>query len=261
MVAAQAAAAQQEDRSGSGAAAARAGPARAAIRSRERWCLPSSGALAVRGWSLRAASLPGRRRVSQWGRVRSAACLADLDRSEGSGDRRGSILEGKNGIAGEKKLLSTREAIDGALRVSAGQKLSNAAVRLETEELTRDAAALASYGLLLPAVGFDDEVFDGTKGEAEDEEDLWTVDVDEERGGRRPRRLIRVCLMGAAVVMAGGLSIGFVLGLLYASQRRRPVPATLYARRVEGGRRRGLGGFGARRGRLILCFSGCTVCR
>ena len=37
------------------------------------------------------------------------------------------------------------------------------------------------------------------------------------------------CLLaGAAVVMVGGLSIGFVLGLLYASQRRRPVPATLY---------------------------------
>ena len=36
-------------------------------------------------------------------------------------------------------------------------------------------------------------------------------------------------LMGAAVVMAGGVGVGFVLGLLYASQRRRrPVPATLY---------------------------------
>ena len=33
---------------------------------------------------------------------------------------------------------------------------------------------------------------------------------------------------GAAVVMAGGIGVGFVLGLLYASQRRRPVPATLY---------------------------------
>ena len=30
------------------------------------------------------------------------------------------------------------------------------------------------------------------------------------------------------VVMAGGIGVGFVLGLLYASQRRRPVPATLY---------------------------------
>ena len=28
--------------------------------------------------------------------------------------------------------------------------------------------------------------------------------------------------------MAGGVGVGFVLGLLYASQRRRPVPATLY---------------------------------
>ena len=37
------------------------------------------------------------------------------------------------------------------------------------------------------------------------------------------------CLLaGAAVVMAGGIGVGFVLGLLYASQRRRPVPATLY---------------------------------
>ena len=35
-------------------------------------------------------------------------------------------------------------------------------------------------------------------------------------------------LMGAAVVMVGGLSIGFVLGLLYASQRQRALPATLY---------------------------------
>ena len=35
--------------------------------------------------------------------------------------------------------------------------------------------------------------------------------------------------MGAAVVMAGGVGVGFVLGLLYASQRQRPpVPATLY---------------------------------
>ena len=29
-------------------------------------------------------------------------------------------------------------------------------------------------------------------------------------------------------LMAGGVGVGFVLGLLYASQRRRPVPATLY---------------------------------
>ena len=28
--------------------------------------------------------------------------------------------------------------------------------------------------------------------------------------------------------MAGGIGVGFVLGLLYASQRRRPVQATLY---------------------------------
>ena len=39
----------------------------------------------------------------------------------------------------------------------------------------------------------------------------------------------KACLLaGAAVVMAGGIGVGFVLGLLYASQRRRPVPATLY---------------------------------
>ena len=35
-------------------------------------------------------------------------------------------------------------------------------------------------------------------------------------------------MAGAAVVMAGGIGVGFVLGLLYASQRRRAVPATLY---------------------------------
>ena len=35
-------------------------------------------------------------------------------------------------------------------------------------------------------------------------------------------------MAGAAVVMAGGIGVGFVLGLLYASQRRRPVQATLY---------------------------------
>ena len=36
------------------------------------------------------------------------------------------------------------------------------------------------------------------------------------------------CLLaGAAVVMAGG-GVGFVLGLLYASQRQRVLPATLY---------------------------------
>ena len=43
-----------------------------------------------------------------------------------------------------------------------------------------------------------------------------------------PVDLERDQLAGAAVVMAGGIGIGFVLGLLYASQRRRPVPATLY---------------------------------
>ena len=72
----------------------------------------------------------------------------------------------------------------------------------------------------------------------EDEEDLWTwskyreeeantetVYVVEERADDHA---LPCLLMGATVVMVGGLSIGFVLGLLYASQRRRPVPATLY---------------------------------
>jgi len=37
------------------------------------------------------------------------------------------------------------------------------------------------------------------------------------------------CLLaGAAVVMAGGIGIGFVLGLLYASQRQRALPAIMY---------------------------------
>ena len=44
----------------------------------------------------------------------------------------------------------------------------------------------------------------------------------------RVRAVARPILAGAAVVMAGGIGVGFVLGLLYASQRRRPVPATLY---------------------------------
>ena len=71
----------------------------------------------------------------------------------------------------------------------------------------------------------------------EDEEDLWTWS--EYRDEEAPQIVERVyveeddhtlpcLLMGATVVMVGGLSIGFVLGLLYASQRRRPVPATLY---------------------------------
>ena len=34
--------------------------------------------------------------------------------------------------------------------------------------------------------------------------------------------------MGATVVMVGGLCIGFVLGLLYASQRQRALPAIMY---------------------------------
>ena len=34
--------------------------------------------------------------------------------------------------------------------------------------------------------------------------------------------------VAVAAPMAGGIGVGFVLGLLYASQRRRPVPATLY---------------------------------
>ena len=50
---------------------------------------------------------------------------------------------------------------------------------------------------------------------------------------RRRRRIASVLLLaaslaGAAVVMAGGIGVGFVLGLLYASQRQRALPATLY---------------------------------
>ncbi len=74
----------------------------------------------------------------------------------------------------------------------------------------------------------------------EDEEDLWTWSKypDEPPPSIVERvyveradddDLVLPCLLaGAAVVMVGGLSIGFVLGLPYASQRRRPVPATLY---------------------------------
>ena len=75
----------------------------------------------------------------------------------------------------------------------------------------------------------------------EDEDNLWTwsqyqgeeaprtetVYVVEERADDAD--VFPCLLMGAAVVMAGGVGVGFVLGLLYASQRRRrPVPATLY---------------------------------
>ena len=42
------------------------------------------------------------------------------------------------------------------------------------------------------------------------------------------RHVLPYLFAGAAVVMAGGIGVGFVLGLLYASQRRRPVQATLY---------------------------------
>ena len=50
----------------------------------------------------------------------------------------------------------------------------------------------------------------------------------------------------------GRRRVGFVLGLLYASQRRRPVRDPLYrvaSKEVDAKR---LGGFGARRGRLII---------
>ena len=74
----------------------------------------------------------------------------------------------------------------------------------------------------------------------EDEDNLWTwsqyqgeeaprtetVYVVEERDDEED--MFPCLLAGAAVVMAGGIGVGFVLGLLYASQRRRPVPATLY---------------------------------
>ena len=72
----------------------------------------------------------------------------------------------------------------------------------------------------------------------EDEEDLWTWSKyrDEEANTetvyvveeRADEDMLPCLLAGAAVVMAGGIGVGFVLGLLYASQRRRPVPATLY---------------------------------
>ena len=74
----------------------------------------------------------------------------------------------------------------------------------------------------------------------EDEDNLWTwsqyqgeeaprtetVYVVEERDDEED--MFPCLLAGAAVVMAGGVGVGFVLGLLYASQRQRPVPATLY---------------------------------
>ena len=75
----------------------------------------------------------------------------------------------------------------------------------------------------------------------EDEEDLWTWSQYRGEEAPQPERIYVVeeraddyddvfpcLLMGAAVVMAGGIGVGFVLGLLYASQRRRPVQATLY---------------------------------
>ena len=75
----------------------------------------------------------------------------------------------------------------------------------------------------------------------EDEEDLWTWSkyrdeeapqiierVYVERADDDDDHVLPYLLAGAAVVMAGGIGVGFVLGLLYASQRRRPVPATLY---------------------------------
>ena len=92
-----------------------------------------------------------------------------------------------------------------------------------------------------PPESFDDDFFDEYDYEGfewyEDEEDLWTWS--KYRDEEAPQIVERVyveeddhtlpcLLMGATVVMIGGLSIGFVLGLLYASQRRRPVPATLY---------------------------------
>ena len=94
---------------------------------------------------------------------------------------------------------------------------------------------------------FDDDFFDEYDYEGfewyEDEEDLWTWS--KYRGEEAPQIIERVyveradddedddrvlpCLLaGATVVMAGGIGVGFALGLLYASQRRRPVPATLY---------------------------------
>ena len=75
----------------------------------------------------------------------------------------------------------------------------------------------------------------------EDEEDLWTWSkyrdeeapqiverVYVERADDDDDPVLPYLFAGAAVVMAGGIAVGFVLGLLYASQRRRPVPATLY---------------------------------
>ena len=74
----------------------------------------------------------------------------------------------------------------------------------------------------------------------EDEQDLWTWSQYRGEEVPPPERIYVVeerddeedmfpCLLaGAAVVMAGGIGVGFVLGLLYASQRQRALPATLY---------------------------------
>ena len=93
---------------------------------------------------------------------------------------------------------------------------------------------------------FDDDFFDDQYDYEgfewyEDEEDLWTWSQYRGEEAPPPERIYVVeeraddyddvfpcLLMGAAVVMVGGLSIGFVLGLLYASQRQRALPATLY---------------------------------
>ena len=92
---------------------------------------------------------------------------------------------------------------------------------------------------------FDDDFFDEYDYEGfewyEDEEDLWTWSkyrdeeapqiverVYVERADDDDDPVLPYLFAGAAVVMAGGVGVGFVLGLLYASQRRRPVPATLY---------------------------------
>ena len=115
-----------------------------------------------------------------------------------------------------------------------------AAVRDAREETYKDPA--------FTDLSFDDDFFDDLyyyEGYEwyEDEEDLrtWSKYRDEE--APQPERIYVVeeradddyddvfpCLLaGAAVVMAGGIGVGFVLGLLYASQRQRPpVPATLW---------------------------------
>ena len=126
--------------------------------------------------------------------------------------------------------------------VGLGQGFEVVVIRLE------DDGTPESYAVLESAVGCDDFNSLGQPVDCadfnewyEDEEDLWTWSQYRGEEAPQPERIYVVeeraddyddvfpcLLMGAAVVMAGGIGVGFVLGLLYASQRRRPVQATLY---------------------------------